>query len=134
MMLGVGDVASNCGPNPCGFMDTFFPSTECGTWQTCAAVENAGAGVPALVASGACVEGGVDANGNTIVSCGGAPTCLMGSGPLQPGQAYCAGVLDAAQTQAAEYFAAQAATPSSSGAMIAVGVGLLAVLLLAGRR
>src|ERR1700676_4454249 len=108
MMLGVGDVASNCGPNPCGFMDTFFASTQCGTWQSCAAVENAGAGgVPALVASGACVEGGVDATGNTIVSCGGAPTCLMGSGPLAPGQAYCAGVLDAAQTQAAEYFAAQ---------------------------
>lgn len=132
MISGVGDVASNCGPNPCGFMDTFFPSTECGTWQSCAAVENAG-GNPA--SSGACVAGGTDANGNTIVSCGGAPPCLMGSGPLQAGQVYCAGVLDAAQ-----YYAAQALDPAanpaapSTGPMLAIGIGLLAFMLLAGRR
>lgn len=67
MLRGVGDVATACGPNPCGFMDSLFPSAACNTWQTCAAVANQS---PAAVA-GPCVVGALDANGNTIVSCGG---------------------------------------------------------------
>ncbi len=68
MMLGsIGDVASSCGPNPCGFLDSLFPSSACSTWQTCAGVANQST---APVSSG-CVVGGLDANGNTIVSCGG---------------------------------------------------------------
>ena len=40
---------------------------------------------------GDCVVGGVDpATGDTIASCP-APPCLTGSGPLAPGQSYCAG-------------------------------------------
>lgn len=137
MMLGVGSVASNCGPNPCGFMDVFSPSAECDTWQSCAAVENSGAGSGGSPVSSGCVDGGLDANGNTIVSCGGGtPDCLMGSGPLQAGQVYCAGVLDAAQMASAQYFEQQAAGAPSlmSGSVIAIGLGLLAVVLLAGRR
>lgn len=42
-----------------------------------------------------CEVGGIDANGDTIASCGigdvntGSPDCLSGTGPLAPGQSYC---------------------------------------------
>lgn len=91
MLRGMGDVATACGPNPCGFLDSLFPSAACAAWQTCAAVQNA-----PVATGGPCIVGGLDANGNTIVSCGGAPPCLTGAGPLQPGQDYCPGVLEAA--------------------------------------
>jgi len=88
-MLGsIGDVASSCGPNPCGVFN--FLGSECATWQTCAAAANQ---TSAPLGGGPCVVGGLDENGNTIVSCGGAPPCLTGPGPLQPGQDYCPGVL-----------------------------------------
>lgn len=67
MMLGMGDVSSSCGANPCGFFDSIFPSASCKTWQTCAAVVNQ---APVAVSTD-CVVGGLDANGNTIASCGG---------------------------------------------------------------
>lgn len=91
MMLGsIGDVTTTCGANPCGFTDFFVQSADCSTWQQCAAAYNTPALQPPVDTP--CVAGGLDANGNTIVSCG-APACLTGPGPLQPGQSYCAGVL-----------------------------------------
>lgn len=116
---------SDCGPNPCGFTDALWPSSECESWQVCAAVQN-NAGAPA---EAGCVVGGTNAYGDTIVSCGGAPPCLMGSGPLAPGQQYCAGVIDAEQLLSQQYFASQGAGPSSPPwAMLGlVALGLILV-------
>lgn len=69
MLTGVGDVMSTCGANPCGFLDSLWASPECKTWQTCAAVANQQTTVPSI--NNQCVVGGLDANGNTIASCGG---------------------------------------------------------------
>jgi hypothetical protein len=66
-IMAVDPLMAACGADPCGFMDALFPSAACSTWQTCAAVANQ---TPAPVPSG-CVVGGLDAFGNTIVSCGG---------------------------------------------------------------
>lgn len=128
-IVTLGDVASNCGPNPCGIWDYISPSPECDTWQMCAAQQNAG--VPQ---STGCVVGGLDDNGDTIVNCPSAPSCLMGSGPLQSGQAYCSGVLDAAQYASAQYLASQQA-PASVGFPQWAVLGLVVVgLVLVTRR
>lgn len=103
-MLGsIGDVASNCGPNPCGMLEgsfggLFATSPECETWRACSAVQSP-------MTAGPCIVGGLDENGNTIVSCGGAPPCLTGPGPLQAGQTYCPGVLEGEQAASQQYFA-----------------------------
>jgi hypothetical protein len=120
----IGDVASACGPSPCGFMDNIFPTAACDTWKACAANQ-------APVLTGPCVVGGLDANGNTIVSCGGVP-CLMGTGPLQPGQEYCAGVLDAAQLASAQALAAQ--PTANNPPWLLLGFVALGLVLMGTRR
>lgn len=67
MMLGsIGDVASSCGPSPCTWQESLFPGAACQVWNACAAAQTPGA----PVVGAPCVVGGLDANGNTIVSCG----------------------------------------------------------------
>lgn len=66
MLQGVGDLNTACGPNPCGLWDSLFPSAACNTWQVCAGVANQSQ----PPASQGCIVGGVDAYGDTIVSCG----------------------------------------------------------------
>lgn len=89
-MLGIGDVASSCGPSPCTWQEALYPGAACQVWNACAAAQAPTVTIPPV--SVPCIVGGLDENGNTIVSCGSVP-CLTGPGPLQPGQEYCSGVL-----------------------------------------
>jgi hypothetical protein len=108
-------------------MGTLFSSAECDTWQTCAAVANQGP-VGILTSQDNCVVGGLDANGNTIVSCGGqdaeeSPYPVITSAP-------CFGMTP-------EQCAAVTQTPPSSVGIpqwLLLGGVVFAFALIAGRR
>jgi hypothetical protein len=137
--LNLGDVNTTCGVSPCGLMDFFSPSADCVTWRDCAAFID-------TPASPACVPGGLDANGNTIVSCGGTspntvdwsnPSAAVAPGAVMPsGDTYAGPVTTVAQIQSDIAAGTPVPKQSSVGTMpyVVLGVVVLGLMLIGGRR
>jgi hypothetical protein len=140
--VGIGDLNLTCGANPCGFLDFFSPSSDCGTWQQCAAAYNAGA----PTAEPPCIPGGIDANGNTIVSCGGTstvpsvvdwsnPSAIVKAGDTLPtGDTYAGPTTTVAQVQADLHVGNVVPTQVGTTPYLILGVVVFALMMIGGRR